>query len=159
MTLWETFTSLEAAKDRLKSRRYCIIECFSGKISRIILRPHPCLVTWWHAKFWGPIVHRWKEGDRCWVYCDQPYSAPVYLALRYVQSTRGTTFATLRAAALAVDELANIKGVDAILCDACNLRISDRLLKRWGWTPHALSPWSRNHIKRLQQPSGSWTVS
>ena len=35
--------------------------------------------------------------------------------------------------------IARLKGSDAILCDASNLRISDRLLARWGWTPHAAS--------------------
>jgi len=35
-----------------------------------------------------------------------------------------------------LDEIARIKGADALLCEVANFRISDRLMTRWGWTPH-----------------------
>jgi len=48
-----------------------------------------------------------------------------------------------------LDEIARIKRSDALLTDASNLRISDRLLARWGWVPHTSSRWHRHHIKRF----------
>ena len=48
-----------------------------------------------------------------------------------------------------LDEIARLKQTDAIDCDAANLRISDRVLERFGWEPHRPSKWHRNFIKRF----------
>jgi hypothetical protein len=61
----------------------------------------------------------------------------------------GTSLATFRAALTALDRLAELKRTDALLCDAANVRISDRLLRRWGWAPHKPQRWRRNYIKRF----------
>ena len=42
------------------------------------------------------------------------------------------------------------KNADALLCDAANLKISDRLLARFGWEAHAPMLGHRNFIKRLK---------
>jgi hypothetical protein len=39
--------------------------------------------------------------------------------------------------------------VDAIVCDAANLRISERLMKRFGYEPHKPQHWHRNFIRRF----------
>ncbi len=92
---------------------------------------------------------RRTPGDRCWLYFNQPWRHSNFLALKYVLSLRDCTFATSRRAALTLDEVAHIKRSDAILCDAWNLRISERLLARWGWEAHKPSRWHRHYIKRF----------
>ena len=47
---------------------------------------------------------------------------PNFLALRYVVSTPGTSYRTFRAALTALDAIAALKRVDAIVCDAANIR-------------------------------------
>jgi hypothetical protein len=64
-------------------------------------------------------------------------------------SSRDCTLATFRGALDVLDAIARIKRSDAILCDACNGRISDRLFARWGWVPHTSDRRHRNFIKRF----------
>lgn len=101
------------------------------------------------VNLWGRLSHRLRAGNQCWLYYRQPRSLPQFLVLDYVLSTRGTSLATFRGALGALDELARLKGCDAILCDVATLRISDRLLARWGWQAHAPSPRHRHFIKRF----------
>jgi hypothetical protein len=49
----------------------------------------------------------------------------------------------------ALDDVAELKKSDALLCDAANTRISDRLIRRFGWQPHKPQRWHRNYIKRF----------
>jgi hypothetical protein len=74
---------------------------------------------------------------------------PNFLALKYVVSTGGTSYATFRAALNVLDLVAELKRTDAIVCDVANLRISDRLLARLGWQPHKPRRWHRNYIRRF----------
>jgi hypothetical protein len=71
------------------------------------------------------------------------------MALKYIVSTAGTSYATFRAALVELDRIAELKRSDALLCDAANTRLSDRLLARFGWEPHAPARWRRNFIKRF----------
>ena len=71
------------------------------------------------------------------------------MALAYVIAERGASFATFRRAVTTLDEVARIKGSDGIVCDVSNVRISDRLMIRWGWEPHLESRWHRHYIKRF----------
>jgi hypothetical protein len=48
-----------------------------------------------------------------------------------------------------LDEIARIKGAHAIVCHVTNGRISDRLLRRWGWEAHCLNWKGRHFIKRF----------
>ncbi len=83
------------------------------------------------------------------MYYNQPRSCPNFLALKYVVSSTGTTYATFRAAIATLDAIAAEKRIDAILCDAANSRLSDRFLARQGWEPHKPQRWHRNFIKRF----------
>jgi hypothetical protein len=74
---------------------------------------------------------------------------PNFLALRYIVSSQGTSYRTFRATLVALDRIAAIKRIDAIVCDAANVRISDRLLKRFGWEAHKPQRWHRNFIRRF----------
>lgn len=137
--------------------RYGVIETRGGRFERLTLRPWPKLALPWDV-FWGDHRHRSARGDRCWLFYNQPRSSPDFLALKFVVSSRAATLATFRAALVALDVVARLKRSDAIVCDAVNWRISDRLMTRWGWQPHKPQRWHRNYIKRFYGafPAAAW---
>ena len=138
-----------AVSQQIRARRFAVIETSSGRLVAIHFRNWPKLVSW--PEWWpvGPTYHATGESDRCLLYYNQPWRFSNFLALKYMVSTRETSYATFRSALVALDGVARLKGSDALLCDAFNRRISDRLLKRFGWEPHAASRWHRNYIKRF----------
>jgi hypothetical protein len=146
----------------LRRGRYGVIEVAESELVAIHLRPWPRIISALEIEWLGNRRHERTPGDRCWLYFNQPWRHSNFLALKYVLSLRDCTFATSRRAALALDEVARVKRSDAILCDAWNLRISERLLARWGWEAHNPSRWHRHYIKRFygQYPrmSGQWSV-
>ncbi len=81
---------------------------------------------------------------------------PNFLALKYVVSTPGTSYRTFRASLKALDAIAALKQIDAIVCDAANARLSDRFMARQGWEPHKPQRWHRNYIRRYygEYPAG-----
>lgn len=144
-----TITDWNAGRDALVRGRYGVIEAAAGRIVAVHLRPLPKLISW--PEFWptGAGYHQRGDADRCLLYYNQPRQFANFLAVKYVASTAGTSYATVRAAITALDALAELKGTDALLCDAANTRLSDRLLARFGWAPHKPQRWRRNFIKRF----------
>jgi hypothetical protein len=147
--LTETIDDLDAHRERLRARSHGVIETAGGQFRAVHLRPWPKLVSWTELWPLGPRYHANGEADRCLLYFNQPRRSPNFLALRYVVSTGGTGYRTFRAALTALDAIAEIKQSDAIVCDAANLRISDRLLARLGWEAHKPQRWHRNYIRRF----------
>lgn len=137
----------------VRGRRYGMIEMLDGRLRRIVFRPLPSLAGPFDLA-WGQLVHRVRPGDRCWLYFNQPRGLEQFLSLKFVMSTRRATLATFRGALNVLDDIAEIKRIDAIVCDAANGRISGRLLTRWGWQSHKPQRWHRNYIKRFYQESG-----
>jgi hypothetical protein len=146
---FETVTDLHAQADVLRARRYGVIEVVDGRLVRVRLRPWPKIVSIPSVLLLGETRRRWLSGNRLWVYYNQPLGYSQFLAVRYVISSRDCTYATARVAARVLDEVARIKGTDALLCDVAFSRISDRLLVRWGWSPHKPQRFHRNYIKRF----------
>lgn len=142
-------TDFEADKNRLCHARYGMIETAGGELVGVQLRRWPFLFSL--RELWpvGNRYHAPGEADRCWLYYNQPRSASNFLALKYIVSSHAASYATFRAALRALDRLAAVKGIDAIVCDAANPRLSDRFMKRQGWEPHAPMPWRRNFIRRF----------
>ena len=138
-----------SATDAIRGRRFGVIETSGGDLVAIHFRWLPKLVSW--PEWWpvGPAYHASGQPDHCLLYYNQPWGHANFLALKYIVSTPDTSYATFRAALVALDGVAEIKKTDALLCDAFNRRISDRLLHRLGWEPHAPSRWHRNYIKRF----------
>jgi hypothetical protein len=149
MRLFETATDLKRHSQCVQRRRYGVIEAAQGQLACVRLRPFPKVVTLPEATLLGRLRHRAGRGDRCRLYYNQPWGHDNFLVLKYVESTSGTSLATFRRALTALDEIARIKRSDAIVADVSNLRISDRLLARWGWVPHCPSRWHRHFIKRF----------
>ncbi|MCC7475411.1 MAG: hypothetical protein IT425_08450 [Pirellulales bacterium] len=144
----ERFCDLLKDAEKLRARGHGVIETAGGELVNVQRRSWPTMVSL--PELWpvGPRYHRQGEPDRCWLYYNQPRRMPRFLALRYIVTTAGTTYRTFRAALQTLDAIAELKGVDAIVCDAANSRLSDRLMKRLGW--EALKPqrWHRNFIRR-----------
>jgi hypothetical protein len=139
----------EEGREALARRRYGVIETAGGRLVAVHLRPLPKLLAWpeiWPA---GSAYHARGQADRCLLYYNQPRRFSNFLALKYIISTRATSYATLRAALVALDAVAELKRSDALLCDAANSRLSDRGLRRFGWEPHKPQRWRRNFIKRF----------
>jgi len=133
----------------IASNRYGVIETAVGKLVALHFRRWPKLFAW--PEFWpvGTDYHAPGEADRCLLYYNQPRRHSQFLALRYIVTQRGTTYTTFRAALSALDWVAELKQTDALLCDASNGRLSDRLMGRFGWQTHKPSRWHRNYIKRF----------
>lgn len=140
---------LEADAPLVARGRYGVIEAHGGRLTAIHLRLWPKVASALESEWWGRRYHERHPGDRCLLYYNQPRRCPNYLALTYIRSSRDTSFASFRRALETLDEVARLKRSDAILCDAWNLRISDRLFARWGWEPHKPQAWHRNFIKRF----------
>ena len=150
MPLYETITDLKSGAHRLRVRRYGVIETSATQLVSISLRPWPHLVSWPEFMLTGP---KWRPRgpvDRCRLYYHQPRGHSRFLALKYVACTRGTSYATFRRSLEVLDHIAEIKRSDALLCDASNERISERLLERLGWVAHAQMRGHRNYIKRFE---------
>ena len=112
------------------------IETIGGRLTAIRLRPWPKLLALPELIPLDPRYHAAGAADRCLLYYNQPRRMPNYLALKYIVSTSGTSYATFRAALHVLDAVAAVKEIDAIVCDAANVRLSDRLMRRFGWEPH-----------------------
>ena len=149
MPLFETVTDLVAGADTLRRRRYGVIVAEHGKLTAIHLRPFPTLVSAADLAVLGGWQRRLKRENCCWLYYNQPRGHSNFLALKYMLSGRRTTLTTARAALLGLEAVARLKRTDAVLCDVTNSRITDRMLAREGWEPHAPSRWHRNYIKRF----------
>ncbi len=134
---------------RLRRGRYGVIDVVDGRLQAIYLRRWPKLISALEIEWLGRRRHRTMPGDRCLLYFNQPRRHANYLALKYVVSQRDCRFATVRRAVELLDEIARRKQSGAILCDVWNLRISERVLARWGYVPHKPQRWHRNYIKRF----------
>jgi hypothetical protein len=160
MPLFETITDLSAGAEVIHRRSYGVIETAAGRFVGIRFRPYPKWASLPEVLYWGERRHRRWSDDRCLLYFNQPWRFPNYLAVPYVVSGQGTKLATFYATLAALDAVARIKRSDAILADVLNIRISDRLLARQGWSPHKPSRWHRHFIKRFygEYPAGRMNV-
>lgn len=147
--LWQTISDWDEAIEVVRRRRYGVIEASTAEFKAIHFRPWPKLLAWPEVWPVGSSYHASGQADRCLLYFNQPWQCPNFLALKYVVSTHGSSYATFRTALNILDAVAQIKQTDALLCDAFNSRLSDRFLQRMGWEPHKPQRWHRNFIRRF----------
>lgn len=151
MSFGPIITDLRTSRDVLRRRRYGVIETRGGTLESVTLRPWPHFLSL--RELW-PLGDEWRPpgpADRCRLYYNHPRRHDRFIALRYVACTRGTSYKTFRKALATLDQIAQIKRVDALLCDAGNARLSDRFLRRMGWEPHAPAWRRRNYIRRFDR--------
>jgi hypothetical protein len=149
MSSFSTITDLSTQAELLHRRSHGVIEVAGGRLVGVRLRPWPRIVSLAEARIGGALYHRLWRGDRCRLYFNQTRAFPNYLILKYTVTASGTSWKTFFRALDALDRIAAIKGSDAILCEASNQRISDRLLARMGWEPHCPGSRRRHFIKRF----------
>jgi hypothetical protein len=147
--LFQTVTDLHSGAETLCGRAYGVIEAADERLVAVHLRPWPKLISavegWWDARSF----HVRANGNRCWLYYNQPRSCPNYLAVAYLLSSKDATLATVHSALATLDEIARVKRTDAIVCEASNGRLSDRVLRRYGWETHLEDSGRRHFIKRF----------
>lgn len=139
--------------------------CLDQNVPRVALWRQGRIVTqagrligvhgrWWpHWGSWAQVIWdlhtRHVGGDRCELFYYEAWNNPGYLTLSYIHSGAQTSLSTLYLATLALDEIARLRNSQAIVCHVTNDRITDRLLRRWGWQAHC-PDWSGRHfIKRF----------
>jgi hypothetical protein len=145
----ETIFDFATGRERIRARRCGVIETAGGELQAIHLRAVPKMFALPELLPLGPRYHGRGDADRCLLYYNQPRRMPNFLALKYVVTTLGTSYQTFRTALRALDAIAELKGIDAIVCDAANMRLSDRFMARMGWEPHKPQRWHRNYIRRF----------
>lgn len=149
LSIGERLYDYRMSVDKLQCGRYGVIVVTGGHLDHIRLQPLPKLIGlpdffWLRNPF-----HSKAVGDRCLLYYNQPRFHSNYLALKHLVSTSDCSFASVRRAGLVLDEIARLKKSDAILCDAVNARITDQMLRRWGWECLKSGRWHRQYIKRF----------
>lgn len=149
MPFFESVQNLQHQSDILRRRAYGVICIEDERLKEILLRPWPKIISGTEITLLGNLFHNRAAGNSCWLYYNQPRGHPSFLALKYVISSRHASFKTCRSSLVVLDQIARIKHSDAIVCEVSNLRISDRLLRRWGWEPHVPSSRRRHFIKRF----------
>ncbi|MCU0962610.1 MAG: hypothetical protein MUF48_21140 [Pirellulaceae bacterium] len=149
MPLFETARDLREHADMLRRRAYGVIVMQAGRLQAVHLRPCPKLLASRDLVGPGRQLGPHASQDTCWLYYNQPCRHPRFLALKYIVSSPHATFSTFRGALVVLDEIARLKHTDAIVAEVRNLRISDRLLHRWGWERHLPASRRRHYIKRF----------
>ena len=158
----KTIRDLDAGRDLLRARSHGIIETVAGELRSVQLRPWPKLASL--PELWplGPRYHARGDADRCLLYFNQPRRCLTFWHCDTWFQRGGRAIARFERRSSALDSIAEIKQIDAIVCDAGNVRLSERLMARLGWEPHQPSalasqlhspvlrrvPWPRSGIDR-----------
>lgn len=146
---FETVTDLGADSNRIRNRRYGVIEVAEARLVGIHLRPWPKLISATEAKWLGGWQHGRRRRDQCLLYYNQPLGHQNFLALKYTVTSFGTSWKTFWRTLVVLDKVAAIKRIDAIVADVTNDRMSDRFMRRMGWEEHLPDQPGRHFIKRF----------
>lgn len=147
--LFQTITDFNQGRELIAKRAYGVIEVAAGELVGIHLRPWPKIISVVEAKWMGGWQHERRERDHCLMYYNQPLSHRNFLALKYIVTSLGTTFKTMRRTLIVLDEIAKLKRTDAMVAEVTNPRISDRTVERYGWVKHLENQKGRHFIKRF----------
>ena len=149
-SMFETVESLELDNESvIRNRAYGVIDVRQGQLISVKFKPWPKIISATEAAWANAFRNTRVVTDRCRIFFNQPLAHRNFLALKYIESTLGTTMMTLRKSMRVLDEVARIKRSDAIFAHVTNLRISDRLMNRWGWESHLPHKRGRHFIKRF----------
>lgn len=150
MAFFDHETDLDDTEGKIQRRAYGMIVVDEGEFWEIKFKPWPKIISTLEIGLFGERQHRQSaSADRCLLYYNQPLFHRKFLALKYIVSHQGTQFRSFRLATRVLDHIARIKRTDAIVCEVNNFRISNRLMKRWGWVAHCQERPNRNFIKRF----------
>ena len=135
--------------ERITRWRYGLIEVHDSELVSIRGRWLPKMISlvgvWWGDH----VIHRHAAGDRVLLYYDQPLFHPRFLALKYVQATSQSTFASIMVGLRVLDRVAELKGIQAIVAEASNKRLTPRVMQRFGFEQHLQQKSDRHFIRRF----------
>ncbi len=156
--LFESIRRFDGNLSQIIKRSYGVIEIRNGQLHAIHFRPWPKIISTIEVYWLGNWTHRRLKSDRCLLYFNQPQGHREFLTLKYIVTSKSTSYRSFYQATVILDQIARIKNSDAIVTDVINRRISDRLLQRLGWTKHCLKRPGRPYIKRFygQYPDNTW---
>ncbi len=147
--LYETVTDIDAQADIVRRRWFGVIEAVDGEFRRVVFRPWPKWISIPEVLLLARWIHSGQGRDRCLLYFDQSWRQPNYLAVKYLLTYGGTSYASVVAARRAVDDVARIKRSDALVCQVSNKRLNGRIMKRCGWEPLNDSPRCTLYVRRF----------
>lgn len=133
--------------DQIRRWRYGRIVMQAGRLvevqRRLTCGSASVAQVWWQAKYGR------NDDDICWLDYHQPFGMPTFLTLDYIRAGSLAGYKTFAGACHVLDEIARIRGSNAIVAHVTNHNISDRLLSRLGWEQH-MEQWSGRHwIRRF----------
>jgi hypothetical protein len=123
----------------------------------IILRHGQLVVVqarWWPR--WGTVfgammdrVARNLPDDECRFYYAFPRTSPGFMSLLYVHAGEKTTYKTFHQGIAAIESLAKLNRSQAIVCQVTNDRLTERMMRRWGYVKHAEHLGRDHYIRRF----------
>jgi len=137
------------AYECLKNKPYGMIEAHDGHLAFVQIRPFPKFISVAEAAWIGGWTHKRIQRNRVQVFYNQPVQHKNFLVAKYAVSELGTTLATMRAAFRTFMEIARLKQVDAALCQVISKRVTDRVMRYWGFEPHHPGGRGRHYIRRF----------
>lgn len=106
-------------------------------------------VTIWHvalARLW---THARRRGDLCTLDFQRLSGDFEFLVIQLMTSHRNTTMRSVRNTLKMAELVAEHQGAHAVVFQAKNTRLTDRLLARYGYRRHAPQLRGRHFIKRI----------
>jgi len=147
--MFNKVTSIREGHQILTDKPYGMIEASGGDFSFVQIRRFPKLVSVAEAMWVGGFSHNRIRRDRVQVFYNQPRGHRNFIVAKYAVSDLGTTLATMRASFRAFMEIARLKRADAALCQVISKRVTDRIMKYWGFVPHNPNARGRHYIRRF----------
>ena len=141
-------TDIDQSQHRIQGCRYGEIELKNGALHRVYPRWWPRMGSQWESVMDSYI--RQLPEDYCRVYYAFPMRSPGFMSVLYAHSGPNTSYRTVYKGVTVVDEIAGIRNARAIVCQATNTRLTERLMRRLGYVRHASSLGSNHYIKRLR---------
>ena len=146
-TLKPRVDDVNAHAAELKAWRAGRIVTAAGRLVHVERRWLPYKAS--RIRVWWDMRRRPRRAVECSIYFHQQRGNPRFLVLGYVASHPQAALSSLYCGLLVLDEIARLRACDAVVAEVTNSRLSDRLLRRWGWEQHCLQWRGRHFIKRF----------
>jgi hypothetical protein len=148
LSKWEPSSS--ANEDfllRTTAGRFAQLSIFSdGSISHQT-RWFPRWASQWDIA--NDVTKRPASKGECRIFYSFPIRTPGFMAINYLTGGEQTSYRTLLLGGQVLEEIARSRKSIAIVCQAVSVRLSDRLMHRWGFVRHALTLGGNHYIRRL----------
>lgn len=131
---------------------------FVGRYGVVIVRSDGKLIIrrrWfpsWPSLWDQWLDNRWRRlPSRCVkLYFNQPRSCPGFLVLAYAQAGPDTKPSSLQLGLSSLDAIARKRNLRAIVCHATNKKLTDRVMRYFGYERHAANLRGRHYIRRIR---------